>query len=417
MSNDALPSTEGSSSKKLFLLGLLAAVFCTNVIDVLAPLLYPEIAQAFNIQVGTAVQLSAFSAIAGVITGFALSAFSIKIRYKTLLMVGVLCIVFCALGVYLAPSFGFAQIFYSLNGVGSVIVSIMTATLIGEIYPLEKKAIKISWVVATSYIAILVGNPITGFIANTGGIAGFRTVLVWFMLPVSAISLILVFFLVPFKPQSSLVQTKKEPFLSGFKEVLTNKSAVSCLISAFGVGAFFASSVFASSFLKLAFALTPFQRSLVTISGLIFLVTGIMVGGVLVNKFGRKNLTVATSIPAISLSIAAYVISMNVQNIWLYLIIRWIGGLAGGIPLVAGANLALEQIPRFRGTMMSLQSALGGTGGAFGILIGGFIINFFSNPLVGYPLMMITVGSIGITGCTILYLFAKDPCKTKSTII
>ena len=117
MSTDAYLLNKQSAPKKIFLLGLLAAIFSTNVIDVLAPLLYPEIAQTFNIQVGTAVQLTAFSAIAGVITGFALSAFSIKIRYKTLLMLGVLCIVFCALGVYLAPSFRIAQIFYALNGV------------------------------------------------------------------------------------------------------------------------------------------------------------------------------------------------------------------------------------------------------------------------------------------------------------
>ena len=195
-------------------------------------------------------------------------------------------------------------------------VGVMTATLIGELYPLEKKAKRISSVVATSQMAILIGNPITGFIANTGGITGWRTALLWFMLPVTAISLkFSVFLLVPSKPVSAFVQSKKEPFLNGFKEVLTNKSAVAILISTFAVGAFFASNTFAGSFLKYAFALAPFQRSLVAISGLIFIIVGVLIGGLLVNKAGRKNLTVATSIPAIALSMAAYVLSMYVQDI------------------------------------------------------------------------------------------------------
>jgi putative MFS transporter len=230
------------------------------------------------------------------------------------------------------------------------------------------------------------------------------------MFPVTAASLILVFFLVPSK-HVSLVQSKKEPFLNGFKEVLTNKSAVACLISGFAVGAFFASNAFAASFLKYAFDFTPFQRSLVAISGLAFLTAGVFVGGLLVNKIGRKNLTVATSIPAIALSIVAYVLSMYVQDIGLFLALRWASGLAGGIPLVAGTNLTLEQIPKFRGTMMSLHSAVSGTGGACGFFIGGAIINFFTDPLVGYPLMVTVVGSMGLAGSVLLYFFAKDPCK------
>ena len=210
-------SIEQPVPKKKFLFGLLAAVFSTNVIDVLAPLLYPEIAQTFGIQIGTAVQLSVFSALAGVITGFVLSAFSIKVRYKTLLMVGVLCIICCALGVFLAPNFLFAQIFYSLNGVGSVIVGVMVASLIGELYPLNMKAKTFSWTIAAGQIAVLVGNPITGYIANSGAATGWKTALLWFILPITIISFLLVFFFIPSKPKSNLLLTKKPPLREGFR--------------------------------------------------------------------------------------------------------------------------------------------------------------------------------------------------------
>jgi predicted MFS family arabinose efflux permease len=403
---------EFSSSKKLFLFGLLFAVFSTNVIDVLAPLLYPEIAQTFGIEIGTAVQLSAFSAIAGVITGFALSAFSIRIRYKTLLMIGVSCIIFCALGVFLAPTFMYARIFYALNGVGSVIVGVMTATLIGEIYPLEKKARRISWVAATTQIALLIGYPITGYISNTAEAAsGWRNTLLWFMFPIAAISLLLVYLLVPSKPLPNNRLNGKEHIIGGFKSVVTNRSALACLVGALTAGAFFSINTFSSSFLKYTFNLLPLDRSIVALSGLLFLTVGLFLGGLLVNKIGRKRLTIAASIPAFSLSIVGYFLATYTQNIWIFLVFQWIAGLIGGTSIVSGTSLALEQVPIFRGTMMSLNTAMMGTGGAIGVLAGGFIINNFGNSIISYPIFVSVVSTLGIVGSIILYFFGRDPCS------
>lgn len=107
-------------------------------------------------------------------------------------MAGLFCIVICALGVFLAPTFILAQIFYALNGVGSVIVGVMTSTLIGELYSLEKKAIRISWVFVTAQFAILVGSPITGYIADTEETVNWHSALLWFTIPVSAASMVIV---------------------------------------------------------------------------------------------------------------------------------------------------------------------------------------------------------------------------------
>jgi len=406
-----MPPEENAPPKKMFLLGLLASVFAVNVIDVFAPLLYPEIAESFGITVGTAVQLSAFSSLAGVITGLALSAFSIKFRYKTLLMTGVFAIAVCALGVFLAPNFLFAQIFYALNGVGSVIVGVMVPTLIGELYPLEKKAKRVSWVIATGTMAVLIGNPVTGFIANIGGIASWRSALLWFMLPAASISLLLVVFLVPSKPLFKSLSVKKVPFLKGYKEVFTNRSATACLTNTFFGGIYVAVSVFASSFLNNVFAVTPALRSLVAVASTSLLITGVLAGGFLVNRVGRKRLLWGTAIPAVIFSICGYPLSIFIPNVWIVLGFRFVATFIGGFTIVAGSNLYLEQVPKFRGTLMSLQSAFNGLGLTIGVLIGGTLLNIINNPVLGYPVAMVTLGALGLVGTLNIILFAKDPVK------
>jgi MFS transporter, DHA1 family, inner membrane transport protein len=414
MSDPTLPQNN-AAPKKVFLLGLLAAVFAVNVIDVFVPLLLPEIAASFGLTSGTTSRIGAYSALAGVATGLALSAFSIRLRYKTLLMAGVFCTIICSLGVFLAPNFLLAQVFYSLNGVGSVMVGVMAPTIIAELYPMAKKAVRISWIMATAVLASLIGNPITGFLANTGSVTSWKDSLLWFMVPATTVCMLIVVFLVPSKPMSAYPGAKKEPFLNGYKQVLTNRSAVACLFNSFFANMFFATAFFAPSFLKDVFAVSPGIRGLLPVVASSLIVVGMLTGGYLVNRVGRKRLLVASAIPAVVFSIVGYPLSMLIPNMWVVVGLRFVSSFIGGFPLVAGSNLALEQVPKFRGTMMSLSSAMGGTGGALGIFIGGTILNSIATSSFSYSVTMLTLGGLGLIGTSLILLFAKDPVRQSST--
>ena len=204
---------------------MLVAVFAAAIIDVVIPITIVDIAKTFSVLPGTAAQLDSIIAITSVATALVLAGFGAKFRYKSLVMIGVLFIAVFTIGLFLAPTFPIVQLIVPLNGIGSVLIVVTAQTFIGNSYPLDKKAKAIGWVAAAGTLANAVGSPIIGFMT---GIGGWRSVFIWFMLPTAVVSLIFVFIVFPNNLPEPQLNTKKEPFMTGLKQVLTNKSAVAC---------------------------------------------------------------------------------------------------------------------------------------------------------------------------------------------
>ena len=188
-------STAGQPPSMTFVMVLLVAVFAAAIIDVVIPINILDIAETFSILSGTVAQLNSIIAITSVVTALLLAFFGAGFRYKSLLMIGILFIAFCALGLFLAPSFPIAQLVVPLNGIGSVMIVVTAQTFIGNSYPLAKKAKAIGWVTAAGTLANAVGAPIIGFMT---GIGGWRISLIWFMLPTAILSLIFAFLAFPY---------------------------------------------------------------------------------------------------------------------------------------------------------------------------------------------------------------------------
>jgi predicted MFS family arabinose efflux permease len=70
----------------------------------------------------------------------------------------------------------------------------------------------------------------------------------------------------------------------------------------------------------------------------------------------------------------------------------------------ATTSLTLDQLPLYRGTVMSLQSAAVGIGGMMAAIIGGIVIASFG--FGSYGLLM---GALGFIGMITLYFFSVDP--------
>jgi DHA1 family bicyclomycin/chloramphenicol resistance-like MFS transporter len=389
---------------------LLVAVFASAIIDVVLPINILDIAATFGVLPGTVAQLDSLIAIASVTTALLLGAFSARFRYKSLVMMGVLFIAVCDTGLFLAPTFPLAQLSVLLNGIGSVMIVVTAQTFIGNSYPLDKKAKAIGWVAAAGTLANAVGAPIIGFMT---GIGGWRSSFVWFMLPTAIVSLIFMFLVFPYNPPELQTSIKKEPFMKGFKHVLINKSAVACLATAFLASAFwFGGAVFEVTLLRQVFSVPPGLAALVgTLAGTAVVTVGAIIGGHIVNRVGRKRLTVVGIFSAGLLVLLAY----SVPVLSIFLALRWTASAFAGIAVAASSNLILEQVPQFRGTAMSLNSAFGGVGSAIGFTVAGTVLNLYANPPIGFQMLGLTVGAFAFTAALVILFFAKDPVRNQQS--
>ena len=78
--------------------------------------------------------------------------------------------------------------------------------------------------------------------------------------------------------------------------------------------------------------------------------------------------------------------------------------LMGGLFAPSSQGLNLEQIPKLRGSMMSMVSAFGSTGNMLSLGLSGLLLIRY-----GWSTMGIVVGIFGLIGGVIIYFLAQEP--------
>jgi len=403
MSDDS-PLSEKRSPGRLFLPSLTFSYFATGPIGVLTGLLLIDIGVTFGCDVGVMGQINTGYYVAAVIFGLFMGVLSVRFRHKSLLMVGLLFIGISGLGCYLASNFNLMLILYSLSGVGMAMVSPMAISLIGEHLPLEKRGNAIGWIIAGGSLSYFIGAPITGFIAS---LWGWRIVLLGFVIPVSLASLLLTFVGLPSASGSLQLELSKGTYLGSFKEVLSNRSAVACLVgSILRSIAWMVILVYGISFFRQR--LLPPKGSegsasvIILVAALLYTL-GSLVCGRFLNRFGRKPLTVLT----VLLSAIFTIVFTSVPNLWLSLALNFLGCWFGGMGASAVSSLTLEQVPKFRGTMMSINSAAMNLGSALGAALGGLTLVLFD-----YEVLGLALGAMGVVAAIVFQTLSVDPTRT-----
>lgn len=400
--SDHSPLTEKHSSGRLVLPSLVASYFATSPPGILTGLLLIDIGLTFKVSVGVIGQINTLSSIVAVIFSLFMGALSVRFRHKSLLLIGILFLSISGLGCTLASNFDFMLLSYSLTGLALAVITPMTITLIGELFPLEKRASAVGWLVAGGALAYVIGAPVINFIA---GLGGWRLAFLGFVLPISLASLFLAFAGLPSKSLSNQPEASKTPYLEGFKEVLSNRSAVACLVgNVLRMVAFMAILIYGVSFFRQQFLLSTNSASIVVLGAALYYTLGSLTSGRLVNRFGSKPLTVLTA-----LSAGVFTISFTcVPNLWLSLALNFLGAWFSGMVASVSSSLTLEQVPKFRGTMMSINSAAQNLGSALGAGLGGFALVLFD-----YEVLGITLGAMGIVAAIVFHLFTIDPIRTQ----
>jgi predicted MFS family arabinose efflux permease len=383
---------------------LLLCTFLATSIPFFIGTLLVDVATTFKVSIGTASQLSVITNLMGIITGLAVSSISIKIKHKSLLLMGNAFFAAGTLIYFFAQNFVTVMMVSFLLGAGGSVMVIMVYTLIGDQLPLERRGWALGLTVSSIMAAGLVVSFLSGLIAD---VAGWRMVLLWFLFPLSVVCLGLSFLVIPSK-QPQLQSADKPSYRKVLRRIFLCKSPIACVISTALVAFLGIVPLYMVSFFRLTFNVSPAIGgailSICTTGGIL----GGIIGGRLINKYGRKPLTIA----AILLSGISTILFTFMPLIELSVVLGLIGGIAMAVIIAGLQSLALEQVPEFRGSMMSIGNSFENIGGILAIIIGGLVLNLYNN---NFHLLMTVLGVVGIVAAPVLLLFTKDPTKPSAT--
>jgi len=400
--NSNLNNDEKSPSNRLILLSLFTSSYAMYPSQLIITVLLVEIAGDFDLPLGISAQIRSISLAIALVTAFAVGALSVKYRKKNLLTVGLLAIALSAAGCGMSTNFNVLILFYALTGIGVTMVGPMTTALVGEYFSAEERASALGWYGAAGGISHVVGSQVIGFIAVFGG---WRMSFLAYALPVSLLSIALVSSQLP--PEKAEVQRSSRGILEGFRDVLSDRSALACLIgimlaTATWQGIYF----FSVSFLKQELSMPPILAAgIYSIMSLLFTI-GSLSSGKVIKWMGRKPALLMGLIVIIVFT----VVYTNLPFLSLVLFCNVVGCFFGAIRNMSSIGLSLEQVPGSRGTMMSLNSAALRIGSLLGTSIGGLTIIAY-----GWRSLGSLFGFTGVLSALIYLFLVNDPIKPKST--
>ena len=357
-----------------------------------------EIAEDFGLPLGISAQIRSISLAIALVTALAVGALSTKYRKKNLMLSGLLALTMSAIGCRVSMNFEMLIIFYILTGLGVTMVGPMTTALVGEYFPREERAGALGWYGAAGGISHMVGSQLIGFIAEFGG---WRLPFLVYALPVSLLSIALVLSQLP--PEKFEIQRSSRSILTGFRDVLSNRSALACitgitLATATWQGIYF----YSVSFLKKELSIPPILAAGIYSIMSIFFTMGSLFSSRIIKRMGRKP----TLLLGLIITVIFTVTYTNLPFLWIVLFCNVVGCFFGAIRNMSSLGISLEQVPSSRGTMMSLNSVAIGIGSLIGTSIGGLTIIIY-----GWKAMGLLLGSTGVLSALIYLLFVNDIIK------
>lgn len=395
-----------SSPGRFFVPSLAVAFFSTWIIESLTGVFLVDVATTFfgspnPVAIATTGQLVTISSAVSVVFAVLLGFLSVTYNHKKLLLMGSFSVTIGILGCFFATDFSLMQLFFPIEGIGTAVIGAMAFTLVGEFLIVSKRPKAIGWILAGNSLAGIISSLVISlFFSDTGG---WRSYLLWFALPISIISFAAVFFGVPSAPQKPKT-AGREAYFSSYKQVFLKKSAASCLFGAMFRQAGFAwVVVYSATFFREQFGLSLASVAVLSLIGGVLFVLALIIGGQLVHRVGRKRQLVVTLV----VSSPALMLVAFIPNLWIVLILSWVGGFIYGMSFPANTSLILEQAPEFRGTMMSMSTIFVTFGMGLGAALGGAALIVY-----GWTGLILTFAAMQLIAAAIFFFLTQDPCRT-----
>ena len=390
MTNNGI-NDNASKSSRLIVSALGLSRYAPRGMTLVAGLFMVEIGTTFGTPVGITSQLNTTFSFIALLTALSMGVLTIRYRLKTLLLAGLTLAVVSAIGVFLSPSLSILFLLYSLNGISWSMIYPMSTALVGELIPLEKRAGAFSWIFAIPPIITVFGSVYLGYIGS------WRMALILFAIPIALLTIVLTVIGVP----NIETNRKRTDLLGGFKAILSNSSALSCLLAMLMHSVAWQMMVLMSlPYLREHFKVPLAVTSLIYSGFALAVFIGARIGGRVVNKFGRKPVSVVFA----STFGVFTVLFILAPSAFLAASLGILACLVTGTRQTAMNSLIVEQLPQVRGAMMSITTASLNLGATIGTGVGGYLLLIY-----GWKVMGVSMGMFGVLGGLILYIFAIDP--------
>ena len=220
------------------------------------------------------------------------------------------------------------------------------------------------------------------------------------IVPVGVLTGIMCRSCIPGQKKSSDNQASLRDLFRGYKNLLSNKSAIGVILGTIlGFPTWYFYVVYGPSFYRQVFNLSASSISIALIFLIISGIVGSFTVGRLVQRTSEKTvlLSATTFLGVISL------IVFRIPNFWVTYFLTLIAMFSGGVLLTVSNSFALAQIPEYRGTMMSLHGVADSSASVISAGLGGTLLLLY-----GYGGSSIVLGVIGILSAVVLYLFTSN---------
>jgi predicted MFS family arabinose efflux permease len=311
-------------------------------------------------------QMNTASAIFGIITALILGSLSVMFDHKNLLIIGLLMIFAGMCGSSLAPNIIIMILSFALTGGGIAVVTSMSNTLVADLFNTRDRATIIGKIFAGRSLANLFGTPLIGLLAGYGG---WRLGFSGFIIPLSLVTIILVYLFIPRVLQN---HSGSSDVTVGFREIYTHKNAVGSILgSLFATSATSILFVYNASYLRQTFEIsTNIVSILMAVNG-IFLTFGTLNSGKLCKIWGVKNVVIGLT-AILGIFFAVYL--GGFLDIYMTALLGFFSSCLTGIRISSSSSLNLEQIPTHKGTIMAATTAGDNIGTILGTSLSGLIL-------------------------------------------
>ena len=392
--------------KKFFVPSVALPHFAIVISNTIVIILAVEIALTFldsssPAAIGIVGQVSTINSVGEAVAAIAMTLLIVRFKEKSLLLTGILIIVVSSIGNFFAPTLVWIQVFYFLEGLGTVMIGVAGVTMLGNRLPQNKKAKALGYVYAVVFLAFVISPPLINLIT---GFAGWRYSYLLFVLPISAVFLLIAFLGIPSfqRGQQTEAASTKTTYAKSFKQVLLNRSALTCLMGQLlFVGPTI--GVFTTPFFATRFSADVATRSYILMAASSIYIVVFLFSGSLVNKFGAKPLAAIGALLHGVLLIGLF----SAPNLWFSLVFHFSAALFSALAFLSLNCLTLDQVPESRGIMVSTSRIFGKAGDAIVPAIGGLLLVLFSS----YQVMAVVFAAMNFIASA-FFLLTRDPNRT-----